>query len=183
MWVLLSAGHLDAPNLLPGVVQLHVYRVDARVMRSHCVAHVSGDPMLLGMKLHKREGEKKKVRKLSEKASKYHMIHPHLSGPWMIKLETLILSKSSSGACHSSAGFKPPEQAQELHEGNSEACNPDQFHLNDGRLQVYQGCDEELYLPISKGCVKAVIIHFESVTFSSQLNIMRSWDERLPVLV
>lgn len=45
--VLLRAGHLDAPHLLPGVVQLHVHRVDARVVGSHGVAHVGGDPMFL----------------------------------------------------------------------------------------------------------------------------------------
>ena len=45
--ILLCAGHLDAPNLLPGVVQLYVDRVDARVVGRHRVAHVSGDPMLL----------------------------------------------------------------------------------------------------------------------------------------
>lgn len=29
VWVFLRAGHLDAPHLLPGVVQLYVDRVDA----------------------------------------------------------------------------------------------------------------------------------------------------------
>lgn len=47
MWVFLCAGHLDAPHFLPGVVQLHVDRVDARVVGRHRIAHVSGDPMLL----------------------------------------------------------------------------------------------------------------------------------------
>lgn len=47
VWVLLRAGHLDAPHFLPGVIQLHVHGVDARVMRRHRVPHVSGDPMLL----------------------------------------------------------------------------------------------------------------------------------------
>lgn len=45
--VLLRAGHLDAPHLLPGVVQLHVHRVDARVVGGHGVAHVGGDPVFL----------------------------------------------------------------------------------------------------------------------------------------
>lgn len=45
--VLLRAGHFDTPDFFPGVVQLHVDRVDPRVMRSHCVAHVGGDSVLL----------------------------------------------------------------------------------------------------------------------------------------
>lgn len=45
--ILLRAGHLDAPHLLPGVVQLHVHRVDAGVVGSHSVAHVGGDPVFL----------------------------------------------------------------------------------------------------------------------------------------
>lgn len=45
--VLLRAGHLDAPHLLPGVVQLHVHRVDARVVGGHGVAHVGGNPVFL----------------------------------------------------------------------------------------------------------------------------------------
>lgn len=48
--VLLRAGHLDAPHLLPGVVQLHVHGVDAGVVGRHRVAHVSGNPVLLGGK-------------------------------------------------------------------------------------------------------------------------------------
>lgn len=51
MWILLGAGHLDAPHFLPGVVQLHVDRVDARVVRSDGVTHVGGDPVLLEEKL------------------------------------------------------------------------------------------------------------------------------------
>lgn len=47
VWVFLCAGHLDAPHLLPGVVQLHVDRVDAWVVGRHSIAHVSGDSMLL----------------------------------------------------------------------------------------------------------------------------------------
>lgn len=47
--VFLRAGHLDAPHLLPGVVQLHMDRVDARVVGRHSVAHVGGDSMLLEM--------------------------------------------------------------------------------------------------------------------------------------
>lgn len=45
--VFLRAGHLDAPHLLPGVVQLHVDRVDARVVGRHGVAHVGGDSVFL----------------------------------------------------------------------------------------------------------------------------------------
>lgn len=56
--VFLRAGHLDAPHFLPGVVQLHVDRVDARVVGRHSVAHVSGDPMLLeGENDRRQEGE------------------------------------------------------------------------------------------------------------------------------
>lgn len=47
VWVFLCAGHLDAPHLLPGVVQLHVDRVDARVVGRHGVAHVGGDSVFL----------------------------------------------------------------------------------------------------------------------------------------
>lgn len=47
VWVFLCAGHFDAPHLLPGIVQLHVDRVDARVVGRHSVAHVGGDSMLL----------------------------------------------------------------------------------------------------------------------------------------
>lgn len=46
--VLLRAGHTDAPHLLPGLVQLHVDRVHARVVGRHCVPHVRGNAMLLG---------------------------------------------------------------------------------------------------------------------------------------
>lgn len=45
--VFLCAGHLDAPHLLPGIVQLHVDRVDAGVVGRHSITHVCGDPMLL----------------------------------------------------------------------------------------------------------------------------------------
>jgi len=45
--VFLRAGHLDAPHLLPGVVQLQMNRVDARVVGRHRITHVGGDPMLL----------------------------------------------------------------------------------------------------------------------------------------
>ena len=46
--VLLRAGYLDAPHLLPSVVQLDVDGVHPRVVGSHSVAHVGGDAMLLG---------------------------------------------------------------------------------------------------------------------------------------
>lgn len=47
VWVLLCAGHLDAPHLLPGIVQLHVDRVNTGMVGRHRIAHVSGDPLLL----------------------------------------------------------------------------------------------------------------------------------------
>lgn len=58
--ILLRAGHLDAPHLLPGVVQLQVHRVDARVVGGHGVAHVGGDPVFLV----DERGEKKTSKKL-----------------------------------------------------------------------------------------------------------------------
>lgn len=61
MWVLLCAGHLDSPHFLPGVVQLHVYGVDARVVGSNGVTHVSGDPVLLEEKSSKEDSEAKNV--------------------------------------------------------------------------------------------------------------------------
>lgn len=45
--VLFSAGHLDSPHRLPGLIQLGVDRVDPGVVRSHCVAHICWDSMLL----------------------------------------------------------------------------------------------------------------------------------------
>ena len=57
MWVLLCAGHSDAPHFLPGIVQLHVDGVDARVVRRHRIAHVSGNPMLLENKKYIRDPE------------------------------------------------------------------------------------------------------------------------------
>lgn len=47
VWVLFSAGHPDVPHLLPGLVELHVHRVHAGVVRSHRVAHARGDAVLL----------------------------------------------------------------------------------------------------------------------------------------
>lgn len=47
VWVFFSAGDSNIPNLLPGLVQLNVYRVDARMVRGHRVAHVSRNAMLL----------------------------------------------------------------------------------------------------------------------------------------
>lgn len=48
--VLLGAGYFDAPNLLPGIVQLQVDRVDARMVRCHSIAHVDRDSMVLDVK-------------------------------------------------------------------------------------------------------------------------------------
>lgn len=45
--IFLRAGHPDGPDLLPGLVELHVHRVHARVVGGHSVAHVSGDAVLL----------------------------------------------------------------------------------------------------------------------------------------
>ena len=45
--VLFRAGHSDVPHLLPGLVQLHVHRVHARVVGCHCVPHVCGNAVLL----------------------------------------------------------------------------------------------------------------------------------------
>lgn len=47
MGVFLSAGHLDAPHRLPGLIKLAVNWVNPRVVRSHCIAHISWDAMLL----------------------------------------------------------------------------------------------------------------------------------------
>lgn len=47
MRILLSAGDPDVPNSPPGLVQLHVHRVDPRVVRGHGIAHVHGDIVLL----------------------------------------------------------------------------------------------------------------------------------------
>lgn len=62
--VFLRAGHLYAPHLLPGVVQLNVDRVDAGVVGGHRVAHVSGDPVLLEVGKHEGalRGKKKKTK-------------------------------------------------------------------------------------------------------------------------
>lgn len=45
--VLLGAGDLDVPHAPPGLVELQVDRVDARVVGSHGVAHVHWDAVLL----------------------------------------------------------------------------------------------------------------------------------------
>lgn len=45
--VLLGAGDLNVPHAPPGLVELQVDRVDARVVRSHGVAHVHWDVVLL----------------------------------------------------------------------------------------------------------------------------------------
>lgn len=58
--VFLRAGHLDAPHLFPGVVQLHVDRVDARVVGCHGVAHIGGDSVFL--QIEKRRGVRAQER-------------------------------------------------------------------------------------------------------------------------
>lgn len=45
--VLLGAGDLDVPHAPPGLVELQVDWVDARVVGSHGVAHVHWDAVLL----------------------------------------------------------------------------------------------------------------------------------------
>lgn len=47
MRIFLGACHLNAPHLLPGLVELHVDGVDARVVRSHSISHVCGNAMFL----------------------------------------------------------------------------------------------------------------------------------------
>lgn len=47
VWVFFCAGHSDVPDLLPGLVELDVNRVDPGVVRSHCVPHVSRYAVLL----------------------------------------------------------------------------------------------------------------------------------------
>ena len=47
VWIFFRAGDSNIPDLLPGLIQLNVYRVDARMVRGHCVAHVSRNAMLL----------------------------------------------------------------------------------------------------------------------------------------
>lgn len=48
--VFFSAGDPDVPDTPPCLVQLHVHRVDARVVRSHGVTHVHWDVVLLDEK-------------------------------------------------------------------------------------------------------------------------------------
>lgn len=47
MWIFFSAGDFNIPNLLPGLVKLNVDRVDTRMVRGHCIAHVSRNAVLL----------------------------------------------------------------------------------------------------------------------------------------
>lgn len=49
MGILLSAGHLDAPHRFPGLIELRVDRVHARVVGGHSIPQIRGNPMLLGM--------------------------------------------------------------------------------------------------------------------------------------
>ena len=54
--VLLGAGDPDVPHAPPGLVELQVNRVHARVVRGHGVAHVHRDVVLLetGTRTHTR---------------------------------------------------------------------------------------------------------------------------------
>lgn len=47
MWILLRAGDLDVPNLLPGLVEALVDGIDARVVRTHAVTATRRYPVLL----------------------------------------------------------------------------------------------------------------------------------------
>lgn len=47
MRVFLSAGHLDAPHRLPGLIELTVNWINPRVVWSHCIAHICGNAMVL----------------------------------------------------------------------------------------------------------------------------------------
>lgn len=47
MGVLLSAGHLDAPHRLPGLIELAVNWINPRVVRRHRIAHICRDAVLL----------------------------------------------------------------------------------------------------------------------------------------
>lgn len=49
MGILLSAGHLDAPHRFPGFIELRVDGVYARMVGSHSIPQIRGNPMLLGM--------------------------------------------------------------------------------------------------------------------------------------
>lgn len=49
MRILLSAGHLDAPHRLPGLIELRVDGVHTRVVGGHSIPQIRGNPMLLGM--------------------------------------------------------------------------------------------------------------------------------------
>lgn len=60
VWVFFCAGHSDAPDFLPGLVELDVDRVDPGVVRSHRVPHVSRYAMLLQ---HSRGGNRFRNRK------------------------------------------------------------------------------------------------------------------------
>lgn len=47
MRIFFCAGDSNIPNLLPSLVKLNMYRVDARMVRGHCVAHVGRNAVLL----------------------------------------------------------------------------------------------------------------------------------------
>lgn len=49
MRILLSAGHLDTPYRFPGLIELRVDGVHARVVGGHSIPQVRRNPMLLGM--------------------------------------------------------------------------------------------------------------------------------------
>lgn len=45
--ILLSAGHLDAPDGFPGLIELCVDGINSRMMGGHSIAQVRGDPVFL----------------------------------------------------------------------------------------------------------------------------------------
>lgn len=49
MGILLGAGHLNAPDRFPGLIELCVDGVHARVVGSHSITQIRRNPMLLGM--------------------------------------------------------------------------------------------------------------------------------------
>lgn len=49
MGIFLSAGHLDAPYRFPGLIELRVDGIHARVVGGHSIPQIRGNPMLLKM--------------------------------------------------------------------------------------------------------------------------------------
>lgn len=47
MWVFFRAGNSDIPDLFPGIIKLNMYRIDSRMVWSHCIAQISWNTMFL----------------------------------------------------------------------------------------------------------------------------------------